>query len=189
MTISLPKLPRIKGFPVIGKPKKFEGPAPIRQKAITSEMSPRIKRAYYSLCGAPERRAELVYRFEALLEQFPTMTLPEGLFYTLLEERDISFSYQEAMLGGRSELGGAVTDFVLRMGGYALAILVNGDYWHSLAPQVMRDIETKERVVGQYFEGMMVTQALEIWESTLLSCDRERAVDLILTGVEVGKTA
>lgn len=116
------------------------------------------------------------------------MTLPEAILYILLEEREQKFSYQSAFDGGRSELGGAVTDFVISMGGYALAVLVNGDYWHMLPAQVMRDIETVERVTGQMFEGEKITQTLMVWESTLLSCDRERAVDLLLTGVEVGRT-
>jgi hypothetical protein len=185
----LGRLPRLKSARRIKRPGLFKGPAPVRPEPITAEMPDRIKRAYYALCGEDDRRAELAWRFSKLLADNPAMTLPEALFYILLEERKISFSYQSAFDGGRAELGGVVVDFVLRMGSYAIAVLVNGDYWHTLPQQIVRDAETKEQVLGQFFEDLVIGQALEIWESTLLSCDRERAVDLLLQGVEVGRAS
>jgi len=185
----VPALKRPKGIGVRHRPRLPSMPKTPQVEPVTAAMDERTKRAYYALCGEETRRAEIANRFAKLLLEFPAMTLPEAIFYILLQEREVSFDYQSAFDGGRAELGGYVVDFVLRMGSYALAVLVNGDYWHTLPSQVLRDFATKERVTGQYFEDLLIAQTLEVWESTLLSCDRERAVDLLLIGIEVGRTA
>ncbi len=187
MIKGVPALPRIKGIPNIRKAKAAEPPPTAKIKSYASDLEPRMKRAFYSLCGDMDRRKELIERFMRQLETNDRMTLPESIFYSLLEDRGVEFSYQSSFDGGRSELGGEVVDFVVDMGGYALAVLVNGDYWHSTPDQIRRDQESIESVTGQYFNGLQITATLIIWESTLLGCNRERAVDLLLTGVEVGK--
>lgn len=190
MGLRLPRRLRVRGVEGAGRVKRvtaFKPPAPPRTQSPTSGMPDRIRRAFYALCGDFERREKLAWRFAQLLEENSAITLPEALLYVLLEERDIKFDYQSALLGGRQELGGLVVDFIIDMGGYALAVLVNGDYWHTLPAQMLRDDRTKEEVVGQSYEGVVISLALSIWESTLLGCNRERAVELLLTGVEVGR--
>lgn len=178
------------------KPKRIAGarriktpvkPVTIRNESATADLNPRERRAYYAICGDEETRREIIMRFRALLEKFSAMTLPEAIYYFELEKRKITFDYQSAMGGGRTELGGAVVDFILDMGSHAVGILVNGNYWHSNPVQRARDFETKEVVTGQFWQGKIISVVIDVWESKLLSCDRGNAVDRSLFGDEVGQ--
>lgn len=188
--MKMPSVPRLRGVSGVGRIKRIPAiqPPPVaRIESPTAEMEPRIKRAYYSLCGEQEERARLANRLARELRNYPAITLPEAIMMQLLEDRHLAYSYQSAFDGGRQELGGLVVDFVVLQAGTAIAVLVNGDYWHSLPAQRERDLETKEQVLGQEFQGNVITHGLEIWESTLLGCNRERAVELLLVGIEVGR--
>lgn len=189
------KLPRLrgvrkpKGMKKINPPHVLKPQKPPKQVSYTEDMPPDLVRRFYSLCGDREERKEIVWRYDRLREDNPRMTFPEGILYIMLEDRNRTFSYQSPLDGGRTSLGGYVVDFIIDMGGYAFAVLVNGDYWHSLRFQEERDLETKLNVVGQEYEGLTIEAVLEIWESTLLSCSRDDAVDQLLIGLEVGKQA
>lgn len=54
-----------------------------------------------------------------------------------LEKRNILFSFQTKLLGGRPEFGGAVVDFILIEEGIILR--VQGEYWHTDTEQTAQD--------------------------------------------------
>lgn len=184
-SIAKPRKPRR----IVRRSLKSKLPTPIRIKTEppTSDMNSRERRAYYALCGDQDERREIVLRFRNLLEDNPAMTFPEAIYYYGLEKRRITFDYQSAMNGGRTELGGAVVDFILDMGSHAIGVLVNGNYWHNTPVQRARDFETKEIVTGQFWQGRIISTVIDVWESKLLSCDRDNAVDRSLHGEEVGQ--
>lgn len=184
------KLPTVRKPPAIKrvrKVKKLATPARIRNEPLTAEMSDKEKRAYYNLCGEPEERKKIVDRFSELLETEPAITLPEAILYYELEKRKRQFFYQTSLEGGRTELGGMVVDFIIDFGGTGLGVLVNGDFWHSKPEQRMRDLETRIRVIGMEYQGLIITDCLEIWESVLMSCMRDEAISALLQGIEWGR--
>lgn len=61
-------------------------------------------------------------------------TLPERIIWKWLEDRGYSFTVQQAELGGRNQVGGAVVDFIVwDYAGKPVAIRTMGDYWHGPA--------------------------------------------------------
>ena len=48
--------------------------------------------------------------------------------------------------GGRLKVGGAVVDWILRLGGQKIAIRVTGVYWHSLPDRALKDIVQYDRL-------------------------------------------
>lgn len=56
-------------------------------------------------------------------------TLPERVVYKSLEDRDLIFTFQSSLQGGRIELGGLVADFIIEFR-TQLVIRVQGQYWH-----------------------------------------------------------
>lgn len=185
--LKIPKVKKPAGVIRTRKPKKLPAPARIKPETLTAEMNDTEKRAYYNMCGDPEERKKIVERFTALKRDEPAMTLPEAIFYYGLEKRERKFFYQTSIEGGRTELGGMVVDFIVDMGGIGLGVLVNGDFWHSKPEQRMRDLETRLRVIGMNYQGLIITDCLEIWESVLMSCMRDEAIDALLNGIEWGR--
>jgi hypothetical protein len=184
----LPRVRKPPGVVKIKKTRKLKAPPRPRAEAITADLSPQLKRAYYNTCGSPEERKEIVDRFGELLEEEPNITYPEAIFWWLLEKlKREEFDYQSSIFGGRTELGGLVVDFLVDMGGYYVAVLVNGNYWHNKPEQRERDFLTKESVIGQTWQGSPILYAVEIWESKLLSCDRFDTAVRTLRGEDVGQ--
>lgn len=184
----IPRVRKPPGVTKLKKVKKLPPPPKIRNEPLTADLEPRLKRAYYNTCGEPEERKEIVDRFGQLLEQEPNITYPEAIFWYTLEKLNVEeFSYQSALFGGRAELGGLVVDFIVNVGGFNVAVLVNGNWWHNRPVQRERDFLTKESVIGQTWQGVPILYAVEIWESKLLSCDRTDAVIRALRGEEVGQ--
>lgn len=184
----IPRVRKPPGVVQVKKVRKLAPPPKIRTEPLTAELSPRLKRAYYNTCGEPEERKAIVDRFAELLEKEPSITYPEAIFWYELEVLRIEdFSYQSALFGGRAELGGLVVDFVVNVGGFNVAILVNGNWWHNRPEQRERDFTTKEQVIGQTWQGIPILYCVEVWESKLLSCDRHDTVIRALRGEEVGQ--
>lgn len=74
-------------------------------------------------------------------------TLPERVVYKSLEDRDLSFTFQSSLQGGRIELGGLVADFVVDFR-KPLVIRVQGQFWHGEF-----DRETGNLINGEISQG------------------------------------
>jgi len=184
------KLPQIRMPPKIGgikKSKKMQPPARIKDTPYTADMSDRERRAYYNTCGTPEERNEIVMRFRSLMQEFPSITYPEAITYYLLEKRRLKFYFQSSFDGGRTEFGGLVADFIVDIGGIAIALQVQGNYWHNKPEIRERDILYNERIVGDQYAGLVITTVIEVWESKLMSCDRDDTIERALQGEGVGE--
>lgn len=187
---SIRKLPSLRKPPAIKKirkTKRLPSPARIRDEPLTADMSDKERRAYYNTCGEPEERKKIVDRFSALLETEPAMTYPEAIVYWMLEKRGLKFYYQTSYEGGRTELGGLVVDFLVDVGGIGVALQVQGNFWHNKPEQRERDLLVNERVVGMRYADMVIDVVVELWESKLMSCEREETMDAALLGIEMGQ--
>lgn len=188
----LPQLRPPRRLRSVTRVKKISPPpalARVKYEAPTEGMSDKVKRAYYDICGESDERVRIAKRFGRLLEEYTVITLPEAIYYEGMEQRKREFDYQSALMGGRSELGGLVVDFMVRIPGGWLAVLVNGDFWHNKPMQRERDFQTKERAIGLNYQDGTILYSIEIWESTLKSCFRDHAIDQSLLGIEVGQMA
>lgn len=98
-------------------------------------------------------------------------TLPERVVYKSLEDRDLPFTFQSSLQGGRIELGGLVADFVVDFR-KPLVIRVQGQYFHGEF-----DRETGNLINGEISQGrkddeqrgmleIMGYDVLDYWEYT-----------------------
>jgi hypothetical protein len=150
-------------------------------------MTDKEKRAYYNTCGEPEEKRDIILRFRALLEDYPSITYPEAITYHGLEKRKVQFDFQVSEDGGRTELGGLVSDFVVDIGGIGLALQVHGNYWHNKPEVRERDLLYNEFIIGKVVNGLVISTVVEVWESKLMSCDRDEVIDKALLGIGMGE--
>lgn len=104
------------------------------------------------------------------------MSLPEAIVMVYLDRWRYPYLYQESIFGGRTQKGGTVMDFLVDMGGAWVAILVQGNYWHTLEGVRQRDLATKIQVIGQELHGLIVQFAVELWEQPLIDYTRRERV-------------
>jgi len=120
-----------------------------------------------------------------LQEEFPRGTLPELVAMDWLNSRHHHYFYQVEVLGGR-RAGGLVPDFVLPKGGEALAILVQGTYWHEGFENVQKTQTAVERLKGSIVFGQRISEVVEVWDRKLFE-DRDRVMGLAVVGIGVGR--
>ena len=82
-------------------------------------------------------------------------------------------------------VGGLVPDFMLNKGGDALALLINGVYWHSGTPQRQHDETARIRLLGTKFAGLQIKYVVEVWDSKLFS-NRDATMEAAINGTELG---
>jgi hypothetical protein len=80
----------------------------------------------------------------------------ERILYRALVERNVYFTFQPSVEGGRLELGGLVADFILPHRGRwpGTVVPVNGSIWHTGKFAVVRDQQNEARLkaLGFYVE-------------------------------------
>lgn len=158
----------------------------MRRKLFANVESPEVLDISYRIEGDKRERIRLAKRFLSLKLEFPAITLPEAIVYDKLDRDREEFKYQAEIGGGRIRLGGKLPDFFLPFrGGLVLEIL--GDYWHASKRARENDLVRENALLQSTVEGVQVGQVIELWESTLLSADRDRAIDLALVGIEVAR--
>ena len=156
-------------------------PAPRR----TGE-DPAVLAVSYRLCGLPAVRIKLAkFWLTMKATRFPDITLPEAICFSLLQERQIEFVFQQEYNSGKTYRGGAVIDFWIPDS--ATVIRVQGDYWHGRPERRELDEIQRGEVARSTIEGKRVQTVVDIWESRLRSCERNRAVDAALMGIELGR--
>lgn len=113
--------------------------------------------------GETDRR--LGKRLLGLSQRFPGGSLPEWIVYDWLTRNDVPFQYQTELYGGRQYRGGILPDFVVFVGGAAMAWRVQGEYWHTRADKRARDFDEVARLLGQYVQGARIERVVDLWES------------------------
>ncbi len=139
----------------------------------------------YRICGDQDKTIKLAQAFLKLKQQFKSITLPEAIAYAWLEKNKIDFQYQAEAYGARRFFGGAVPDFMIYETGVVWRI--QGNYWHSRPERIALDNEQKIKLGTAVIDGRRVTAVVDVWESRILSCNREHVFRLAVNGEELGK--
>lgn len=117
---------------------------------------------------------------------YPDGTIPELITADFLDQREIPYTFQAWIYGGRSRQGGVVPDFVLEYLGKGMAWLIQGEYWHSKADVSASDEIDKVRLVGTWFHNVYIEAVIEIWEDAIYH-KRPEVFDMALMGIEIGR--
>lgn len=118
-------------------------------------------------------------------DKYPYATIPELIYLDWLDRKGERYTFQAQLFGGWRG-GGLVPDFVVSRGGQARAILVNGTYWHQTPGKTTKDASDKLRLLNSYFNGVIITNVVIIWESRLMSSSRDQVMEASLVGIEMG---
>ena len=98
----------------------------------------------------------------------PQRTILECVIEWWLRKEGMNYAVQVPALGGRAFSGGTVIDAVVWVDrSRAIAIMGQGDYWHSDPQSTIDDASIKTRLKGQYAGGARLETVIEVWESTL----------------------
>lgn len=130
-----------------------------------------------------EKLAKRVYSMQD--NDYPYATVPELIMVDFLEKRGERYKFQAQLYGGYRQ-GGLIPDFVVSRGGNSRALLINGIYWHNIPGKRQKDAADKLRLLGQYIDGDLISDATIIWESRIVDDpERERNMQLALEGTEL----
>lgn len=99
--------------------------------------------------------------------EFPMASIPELITREWLLAERIPHTFQGSLFGGRPVHGGAVADFVIPRGGNAMVWRVQGTYWHTRPGVQEKDLAQKLRLLGGEFNGMKITEVVDIWEEDI----------------------
>lgn len=171
----LPSIRKTKRFPALGRIKK-----PVLAQMIDQE---RLAYMYRVEPGPSSKEVVDIVNtlFRLQRNGYPSMTLPEAIYWHLCEKHQVAFVHQADFSGGR-ELGGAVIDFLLP--DFGVVVYVNGIYWHEKPDVMERDLEAMIAVIGQTVAGVKVSSAVRLSDLRLQSLEREDVFKLSLAGVE-----
>jgi hypothetical protein len=136
--------------------------------------------------GRNPRDYKLAKRVVKLQETYPQGTVIELVTVDYLNQRQIPYTYQAWVAGGRSRSGGVVPDIVLEYNGVGYAWLINGIYWHNRPEVAASDVADKLTLIGHYFEHVLIEKVLELWEPHIIH-DRPEIFEMALVGLEMGQ--
>lgn len=156
-----------------------------RRTGLAFGGDPVLREIAYRICGDRDKTEKIAARFLSLKAKFNTITLPEAIAYIWLESQKIDFQYQAEAFGARRFFGGAVPDFMIYETGVVWRI--QGNYWHSRPERIAMDVEQKIKLGNAVIDGRRVTAVVDIWESRILSCNRDFVFKLAVNGEELGK--
>lgn len=125
---------------------------------------------------------KLARKLVKLQAKFPVATLPELVAYEWLQRRNIPFSFQVELFGGRRVRGGLLPDFVIEQGATALAWQIQGEYWHSVGLKDDADRTNNLRMLGQVVDGRRIEQVVELWENDIYQ-KRPQVFNMGLAGI------
>jgi hypothetical protein len=175
-------------------PRKAKAPKPpkveLPTEAVTETGDARVREIHRILGGKPQDYA-LAKRVDVLQRQIGgTATLPECVFYAELEKRGVQFTYLAQLFGGHTRLGGTEIDFLIHKGGTAIAIQVDGNYYHGRQFQLRfaqegRDLANDLKILGATFLGMKIEHVVHVLEDAIYK-KRPMVIDLALNGVGLG---
>jgi hypothetical protein len=141
-------------------------------------------------CGNKPGDMKMAQRVAKLYQNGSTETgdgtIPELITYDWLQSRQIPFTYQAWIYGGRSRHGGVIPDFVLEYNGKGMAWLIQGNYWHSKSEVSASDIIDKMKLVGSWFHGIYIEVVVELWENKVYH-NRPEVFEMALLGIGLGQ--
>jgi len=105
--------------------------------------------------------------------------------YDWFTRNGVQFEYQVPLAGGRQTQFGQVLDFAVFSGGGAIAIPIQGNYWHSRPDVAASDVLDKISAMGQYVGGRQIDRYATVWERQIYK-DRQTALSYALAGMELG---
>lgn len=159
----LARMPRIPGSRKRARP-ILKGADP----TIAERGSDELQRIVNSMGGTSDA-LKIAKRVLKLKQQFPAGSIPELVTYNWLEQRQIPFTYQAMLFGGRREKGGLVPDFIVQYGGKGMAWQVQGEYWHrQQASHGQKDLSNRLRLLGTFYRGVRIDYVVELWEKDIL---------------------
>jgi hypothetical protein len=117
--------------------------------------------------------------------QYHNAPYTELITYDWLTQNGAQFAFQVPLNGGRSSQFGQVLDFALFTGGYAIAVPVQGDYWHSRPDVAASDELDMLSAMGQDVNGYRIEKYVTVWERQIYK-DRTMVLSFALAGLELG---
>jgi hypothetical protein len=122
----------------------------------------------------------------------PNLTVPEVIVEDYLEQMGVPFISQPPVHGGRGRLGGLHPDVVIPKGGWGIAVMIQGDWFHS--PQFQnkfnanqggagRDVMATIKMKGQYVGGVRIESVVQVFEGDLMNrSSRSSVLVLMIAG-------
>lgn len=161
------------------EPRELPPPTPAKEEApqVRSEGEDDLAQAL-----GDEQWARDIRRLQ---QRNPNSTVIEMLAMDWLDKNLAKYVYQARVNGGYRP-GGNVPDFVVRTPDNEwMALLVNGNYWHNV-PGTQNDQTDKLRLVGSYYEGARIKNAVILWESRMMQgrSQLDALMNDALSGVE-----
>lgn len=124
----------------------------------------------------PER-VRLAAKHIGLRRIYPVITLIESILHDWLETRKLPFVYQ-----ARTNVG-STPDFLIIP--TAVAVLVQGEYFHTAAGARAEDIREIQNLPGSSSDGIVIRSAVRIWEQDVLSQYRTLYFEAAVRGDEI----
>lgn len=173
--------PHIKGHRRIAKPEPVRVPG----GGIQNLEDPRVTECF-AYFGRNPKDYKMCKRIVTLREKFPQGTFIELAIYDWLSQKQIDFTYQAWVNGGRARSGGVVPDFVLEANGRGMAWMANGDYWHNRPEVAISDVADKLALIGHWFEHVLIEVVVDLWENRIVN-DRPEVFEMALLGIGLGQ--
>lgn len=162
MPSALKRMPRLKG----GKRRRLPELTGADPRVAERE-DDELQKIVRTLGGTTEA-LKIAKRVMVLRQEHPAGSLPELVTYHWLESRNIPFTFQAMLFGGRRTKGGLVPDFVIQYGGKGMAWQIQGEYWHDRATQHGRkDMSNTIRLLGSVYKGVRIDYVVEVWEKDI----------------------
>ena len=117
--------------------------------------------------------------------RFQGSPFTELIVYDWFTRNGVQFDYQVPIAGGRQTKLGQVLDFAVYSGGSAMALPVQGQYWHTKPDVAASDELDKLAAMGQYVNGFRIDRYVPIWENRLYK-DRNMVLSYALANVPLG---
>lgn len=172
-------------LPGYKKMKRIPRPEPVRGDFMKNLEDPRVEECF-SYFGRLPRDYKMCKRIVTLQEQFPQGTFIELCTYDWLSQKQIPFSYQSWVNGGRARSGGVIPDFTLEYNGRGMAWLCNGDYWHNRPEVAISDVADKLALIGHWFEHTFIEVVVDLWEHRIIH-ERPLIFEMALLGLGLGQ--
>jgi hypothetical protein len=188
--VKVPKLAKPKGMKKLPGLGKAQGGEPLPdlddgEERVASFVDDELARLTDTLGDE-----QLAKKCLHLKQKFPDASMLEIVMMEWFDRKHVKYVFQQWLLGGRILRGGQVTDFIVDLGGSAMVIEAQGNYWHSRPGSVQHDLEQKFALLGINIWGKKIEMVINVWESRIMQPNkamREHTMNLAMMGIEVGK--
>jgi hypothetical protein len=120
------------------------------------------------------------------MRKYPNGTVPELVAMDWLDQQKIEYIYLAQIFGGHARRGGVEVDLLFEYAGRGIAILVQGDYWHTRPEVAASDVVDRLRFLGATYHGITIDKVVACWENRIYN-DRPQIFELAVLGIELGE--